>query len=249
MSRTLAAMLTMMWNCNVGVIFIGPSPLTAPSTHTDQTPHRQCLLDAYSMTECPTCGKNLVTTSELGEQQLLCNLKHEGGIQERLDILPILTEESYLKAYPEERRSRAFLEFCGEGDVEAIVDLLQNHVDDDDDDKEGEDASMGRDIDVLRYQDQIGSGGSGLHIAVQNGQQEVAWLLLFLASDLGIDQFPAEVLEAAQRYGLQREERSGKVDIRNLKDSEGRTAEQLAGSMEGIWDEWLGSNRLKTSDT
>lgn len=201
------------------------------------------------MTECPTCGRNLVTTSELGEQQLLCNLKNEGGIQDGLDILPILTEESYLKAYPEERRSRAFLEFCGEGDIEAIVDLLKNHVEDENDDEEDEDANMGRDIDVVRYQDQIGSGGSGLHIAVRNGQQEVAWLLLFLASDLDIGQFPAEVLEAAQRYGLHREEWSGKVDIRALGDSEGRTAEQSARSMEGIWDEWLGRDRLKPPDT
>ena len=114
-----------------------------------------------------------MTAAPSGEQQLLCNLKNEGGLQERLDILPILTEESYLKAYPEERRCRAFLEFCGEGDVEAIVDLL-NDDDDGEEDEENSSQGAGHGIDVLRYQDQVGSIGSGLHVAVQNQRVEVA---------------------------------------------------------------------------
>ena len=193
------------------------------------------------MSECPNCGRSLITNAPLGEQQLLCNLKNEGGLQERLDILPILTEESYLKAYPEERRCRAFLEFCGEGDVEAIVGLLN---DGDDKEEEYEENSAHR-IDVLRYQDQIGSMGSGLHVAVQNQRMEVAWLLLFLASTLEIDQFPAAVLQAAQNLEVKREDQSGKVDIRSLKDSQGMTAEQRAHGMEGMWTEWLQSGRLK----
>ena len=134
-------------------------------------PCRQCLLDSYSMSECPTCGRNLIMTTASSEQQLLCNLKNEGGIQEGLDILPILTEESYLKAYPEERRCRAFLEFCGEGDVEAIIDLLNDS--DGEDGEEAPEQGAGYNIDVLRYQDQLGSMSSGLHVAVQNQKIEV----------------------------------------------------------------------------
>lgn len=203
---------------------------------------RQCLLDSYSMSECPDCGRNLITTTPSGEQQLLCNLKNEGGAQEGLDMLPILTEESYLKAYPEERRCRAFLEFCGEGDVEAIVDLLN----DDDGEEDEENSGQGAEhrIDVLRYQDQIGSMGSGLHVAVQNQRMEVAWLLLLLASTLKIDQFPAAVLQAAQNFGIQREDWGGKVDIRSLKDSQGMIAEQRAAGIGGMWTEWLQSGRL-----
>lgn len=196
------------------------------------------------MSECPNCGRNLIATTPSGEQQLLCNLKNEGGLQESLDILPILTEETYLKAYPEERRCRAFLEFCGEGDVEAIVDLL----DDGDDGEENEETSgpgSGSSIDVLRYQDQIGSMGSGLHVAVQNQRVEVAWLLLLLASTLSVDQFPVAVLQAAQNLGMQREDQSGKADIRLLKDSQGMTAEQRAAGIGGLWIEWLQSGRLK----
>ena len=197
------------------------------------------------MSECPNCGRNLITITPSGEQQLLCNLKNEGGLQERLDMLPILTEESYLKAYPEERRCRAFLEFCGEGDVEAILDLLN-----DGDDGEGVEGNSGQgtaghSIDVLRYQDQIGSMGSGLHVAVQNQRMEVAWLLLLLASTLKVDQFPAAVLQAAQNLGVQRGDQSGRVDIRSLKDSQGMTAEERAAGIGGMWTEWLQSGWLK----
>lgn len=207
--------------------------------------HRQCLLDSYSMSECPSCGRNLITTTPSGEQQLSCNLNNEGGLQERLDILPILTEESYLKAYPEERRCRAFLEFCGEGDVEAIVDLLNDGDDDGEENDEDTGQGSGQSIDVLRYQDQLGSMGSGLHVAVQNQRMEVVWLLLLLASTLKTDQFPASVLQAAQSFELQREIQTGKADIRSLKDSQGMTAEQRAAGIGGLWTEWLQSGRLK----
>ncbi len=210
-------------------------------------PRRQCLLDAYSITECPHCGSNLMVTTELSEEQLLCTLKNEGGLQERLDILPILTEESYLRAYPEERRCRAFLEFCREGDIEAVVDLLSN--DEDEEDGENEETKVGRNVDVLRYQDQIGSMGSGLHVAIQNGRQEMAWLLLLLASNIEIDHFPAEVLKAARSFEIQREDQSGKTDIRTLKDSSGQTAEQLAYSCDGQWHDWVQCGRLKPPET
>lgn len=193
------------------------------------------------MTECPHCGTNLITITASGEQQLLCSLKNEGGLQERLDILPLLIEESYLKAYPEERKCRAFLEFCGEGDVEAIVDLLN----DEDDDEDEEDANSSNDIDVLRYQDQIESMGTGLHVAIRNQRVEVAWLLLFLASRLSTSDFPEGVLQAAQGFGLQREVMNGKADIRALEDANGVTAEQLAASIGGVWNEWLQAGRLK----
>ena len=206
---------------------------------------RQCLLDSYSISECPNCGRNLITTTPSGEQQLLCNLKNEGGLQEGIDMLPILTEESYLKAYPEERRCRAFLEFCGEGDVEAIVDLLNDGDDDGEQDEEGSGQGTSQSIDVLRYQDQLRSMGSGLHVAVQNQRMEVAWLLLLLASTLEMDQLPAAVLQAAQNLEVQREDQSGRVDIRSLKDSHGMTAEQRAAGIGGMWTEWLQSGRLK----
>ena len=201
------------------------------------------MLDSYTLTECPNCQRDLTSESTDGEQQILCNLKNEGGLQRGLDILPILTEETYLKAYPEERKCQAFLEFCGAGDVEAIVGLLGANEDDDDSDRGDTDVEGG--LDVLRYQDVIRTMNSGLHIAVQNQKPEVAWLLLLLASTLDPSEFPPEVKHAAEGFGLHRQPQEGKVDIRSLQDNDGMNAEQRAVALGGVWEEWVGSGRLK----
>ncbi|SLM39553.1 hypothetical protein LPUS_10127 [Lasallia pustulata] len=212
--------------------------------------HWQCLLDAYTITECPVCGRNITSSIAPGEQQVLCNLLNEGGPQENVDILPLLKEESYLRAYPEERKCRAFLEFCREGDIEAIVDLLNDDEDDDDEDEDEEmDMEKGiktlKSADILRYQDPIGDMSSGLQIAVLSDNVAVVWLLLFLASSLELHQFPAESLQAAEQMGISRIIQAGQIDIRALKDAEGCTAEALAAMKGGIWNEWLGTGRLR----
>ena len=219
---------------------------------------RLCLLDSYTFTECPRCGKDLTTISEQGTQQVLCNIKNEGGYQAGLDILPLLTEECYLKTFPDERRARAFLEFCREGDIEAIVGLLGDEDADEDEDedeeceddekyeeteKDGEETKESR-IDVLRYQDSTSLMDSALHIAIRHGRIEVAWLLLLLASTLPISEFPPEVLQAAEQLHLSREEHCGRVDIRTLKNEEGMTAAELASVLGGLWNDWLTSGRL-----
>ncbi|KAL9051525.1 MAG: hypothetical protein Q9162_005954 [Coniocarpon cinnabarinum] len=143
---------------------------------------RQCLIDAYSIDKCPSCGAILVTPDPLQpeRQVLLCNLTNEGGYQEAVNILPELSEEGYLKAYPEDRKARAFMEFCRQGDLEAVLGVLQDE--DDEDDQLA--------TDVLRYQDQIREMQSTLHAAVIGQNESVVWLLLYLASDFPLDQFP-----------------------------------------------------------
>ena len=198
-------------------------------------------MDSYQIAYCPECGENITSSRSLNsEQRVICNLNNEGGIQEGIDILPILTEESYLKAYPEERKCRAFLEFCKQGDVEAIVDVLNDDGEEDQEEVDGmgcmadnENGSVGaaankHPADILRYQDPIGSMVSGLHLAVMNGMVEVIWLLLLLASNLDHSQFPAEVKRVAEQLGITREDQTGKIDIRTLRDSNGMTAEDIA---------------------
>ncbi|KAE9980830.1 hypothetical protein BLS_008159 [Venturia inaequalis] len=202
--------------------------------------NRQCLLDAYTVTECPKCRKTLTTTSPTGTQVLLVQLHNEGGLQQNLDILPLLTEESYLKAYPEERKPRAFLEFCREGDVQAIIDMLRPDIDSDDDDDEEEVEVSPQDL--LKYQDAIGDGRSGLHAAVAAQSREVVWLLLLLASNLHPKEFPAEVLHEAEALQIQRG--IVDVDIRGLRDNDGKTAEDLARDIGGVWEGWVGVGRL-----
>jgi hypothetical protein len=177
-------------------------------------------------------------------------LRNEGGVQEDLDILPLLTEESYLKAYPEDRKCRAFLEFCREGDLKAIIAMLQDDEvdsdDEEDEDEEGDEAT-GRKItadEMLRYQDPIGDNQSGLHAAVQAGSREVAWLLLLLASDLDLTQFPAEVFQEAEALGIMRDVAEGKTDIRSLRDVDGKSAEDVAREIGGVWSDWIGKGWL-----
>ena len=85
-------------------------------------------------------------------------------------------------------------------------------------------------IDILRYQDPLGPMYSGLHLAVIHNKPVVIWLLLFLASKINLDLFPHEVLQAAEDSDLmeQRKHRMGGVDIRVLRDADGRTAVQHA---------------------
>ncbi|KAL8772158.1 MAG: hypothetical protein Q9209_002593 [Squamulea sp. 1 TL-2023] len=205
------------------------------------------------MSLCTACGNTLTLEidpeeedeyDQNGEEQVLCNLNNEGGLQEDFNILPILKEESYLKAFPEERKCRAFLEFCGEGDVGAVLDLI-NCEEDEDSSMSPAEGALSKPIDVLRYQDPMGSLSTGLHVAVSNGREEIVWLLLFLASSLELQFFPPDVVQAAQTLGATREEQTGKVDIRVLEDSEHRMAHDLARQLGGIWEPWIQSGRLR----
>ncbi|KAL8938610.1 MAG: hypothetical protein Q9216_003803 [Gyalolechia sp. 2 TL-2023] len=206
--------------------------------------YRQCLLDAYEINECRSCSRNILSHTSSGTEQILCNVNNEGGLQEGFDILPILKEESYLKAFPEERKCRALLEFCADGDVGAVLDLITDQ-EDEDFSANGNGNGSAKPIDVLRYQDPLGSMSTGLHIAIENGHEEIAWLLLLLASNLELKRFPEDVLQAAETLGARRQEQTGKVDIRIMEDAAHRTAENLAKQLGGKWDEWVQSERLK----
>lgn len=175
--------------------------------------------------------------SATGQEQVLCNLNNEGGLQEALDIMPLLVEASYLKAYPEERRGRAFVEFAGEGDVISMIDMLR---------EDAEDSEEDNPIDLLRYQDPIGGMSSALHAAVSNNNVTVAWLLLWIASDLDTAQFPQEIIAHAQELELTRETMVGKPNIRSLQDSNGMTAQQRAAAMGRSWTEWLNHGWLNS---
>ena len=182
------------------------------------------------MNECPSCGAHIARMTSTGQEQILCNLNNEGGLQEGLDIMPLLIEASYLKTYPEERRARAFVEFAGEGDVISMVDMLKEDAEDSD----GEGS-----IDLLRYQDPLGGMSSALHAAVNSNNVTVAWLLLWLASNLETARFPREIAAHAQEMELTRADATGKLDVRTLKDGDGMTAQKRATITGGIWNEWI----------
>ncbi|KAL9616439.1 MAG: hypothetical protein Q9160_008691 [Pyrenula sp. 1 TL-2023] len=182
------------------------------------------------MHECSNCLKDVSSTLADGVRKVLCTVRNDGGTQKNFDILPTAVEEAYLKCYPEERRGFAFLEFCKEGDVDAIIHLLE--------DEEDEDAEEGQ-VDILRYQESVHSTGmSGLHLAIVNGRVEVAWLLLFLGSKLDSKEFPDIVLREVQNHGLSENSRRSEPDIRSLRNEEGQTALDVAKTQDDpCWSE------------
>ena len=223
--------------------------------------HWNCLVDSYSYSTCPSCSRSIITTSAHNTEKILVDLHNEGGLQEGIDIMPILQEESYLRAYPEETKCRAFLEFCREGDHRAVAELLRSCAEDEEEEEDDEDDGDGDEKmdqepahphktadEILRYQDPVGDMQSGLHAAVANGHREVAWMLLLLASEYPELEFPALVFQEAAALGVMREAPSsssgGKVDIRSLKDAHGRTAEDVAREAGVIWHGWVGKGRL-----
>ena len=219
--------------------------------------HWECLLDSYELEKCPNCSHDIILSPAAGSsdtardsQQILVDLNNEGGLQEQIDIYPLLKEESYLRAYPEERKCRAFLEFCKEGDHRAICDLLKSCNDPPEEDlqvDEMSDAAGGPNKtqdSILRYQDPVGEMQSGLHAAAANGHREVAWLLLLLASTFPELEFPALVFQEAAALGVMRDDQEGKVDIRSLRDAQGRTAEDVAKEFGVVWNGWIGNGRL-----
>ncbi|KAI1081328.1 hypothetical protein F5B20DRAFT_60870 [Whalleya microplaca] len=206
--------------------------------------HWQCLLDQASelaiSLKCPSCDAQIaanmagpsVTNPFLPASSgaaILTKYTNEGGVQENFDFLPALTEEAYLDANPEARPARAYHVLCSEGDVGGIVELLRDAEQGD-----AEEPRMNA-AQLIRYQDPLANAKSGLHLAVEKGREEVVWLLLWIASTLPADAFPAEAMQAADAMGLQRPSELSSEDIRALTDDQGRTAEAVAAQMGHAW--------------
>lgn len=125
----------------------------------------------------------------------------------------------------------------GEGDVAGIIELLRAI------DKEPDEGDMSS-AELLRYQDPLDVMKTGLHIAIEKSQQEAAWLLLWLASELPTSSFPDEIARSAAVLGAGRETARG-ADIRSLRDAAGRTAGDVAESMGPIWTGLINAGVLK----
>lgn len=177
-------------------------------------------------------------------------IENEGGRAEAQDIRRVLLEEQYLRQHPHERKARAFLEFCREGDADAVVDLLQQGDDDEDDDMMDDDDDDEPDVsqmslgEILRYQDRMSDGMTGLQAAILGGNATIVWLLLWVASGVNERHFPAAGVAYARELGIQRALTD--TDIRTLRDDAGRGAEDIAKQTgDAQWMEWLGNQRLQ----
>ncbi|KAI1341390.1 hypothetical protein F5Y15DRAFT_355185 [Xylariaceae sp. FL0016] len=206
--------------------------------------HWQCLLDQSSSIsislQCPSCDSQLAQntagpSSTNAFRHVSSNVainarySNEGGVEENFNILPAVTEEAYLESQPAARKARAFHLMCAEGDVSGVVDLLRDAEQPDGDEPRWEPAQ------ILRYRDPLNSSKSALHLAIEKGQEEVVWLLLWTASSLRTEAFPLAATQVAQQQSLSRPGTSPADDIRALKDDEGRTAEMQAAQMGDNW--------------
>jgi hypothetical protein len=164
---------------------------------------------------------------------ILTTYTNEGGVQENLDILPSITEEAYLESHPEARPARALHVMCAEGDVGGIVELLRDASDD------IEDMAS-----FVTYQDPLADMKSGLHLAIENKQEESLWLLLWLCSTIPDSSFPENARSVAEALGVGRLSVNSEKDIRGLRDSHGKTAADIAQQQQGQWDRILQTGLL-----
>ena len=128
---------------------------------------------------------------------------------------------------------------CSQGDVGGILELLEAVQE-----EHKDEPSSSSPADILCYQDPLDGMKSALHLAIENSQQEVVWLLLWLASNLPDDQFPSEVIRMAESVNPSRQTGTGGVDIRSLRDTQGQTAGVIANIMGGAWTALLQSGIL-----
>ncbi|KAF4438102.1 ring finger [Fusarium austroafricanum] len=210
--------------------------------------HWQCLLDQSSdialSLKCPSCSIYLPVNEEgpsvtnpflsaPAGAAILVKYINEGGVQENLDILPSITEEAYLESHPEARPARALHVMCSEGDVGGIVELLGDASDE-----------IGDMAAFITYQDPLADMKSGLHLAVENGQEESLWLLLWLCSTIPSSSFPDDARSVAEAVGIGRLSVANEKDIRGLRDNQGRTAADLAQQHQGQWGSILQTGLL-----
>jgi len=173
---------------------------------------------------------------------LLIDLKNEGGLQHDHDILPVIREEAYVRQHPDERKPRAFLEYCRTGDVPAMVEMLQDEEYEDDEEADG--GKIWQAGEIMLYQDSLNNGWSPLHTAIFHKRQEVVWLLLLLGSSLDRSHFPVEVIQEALSLGVDMSVTLSTIDVRTLKDAQGTSAEQFASQVGAPWIPWLGQGLL-----
>lgn len=186
-------------------------------------------MDVVSSLQCPGCGSPLApsagssSSAVAASPLILTTYASEGGVEQDLDIFPVLREEAYLESNPEARPARALHIMAAEGDVEGAVDLLRTVSEEEAGNAE---EALGR---LIRYQDPLADSKTALHLAVEAGKEDFVWLLLWVSTTLPDAAFPDASRALAQSLGLGRlGVSSPNQDIRALQDVNGNIPETLA---------------------
>jgi len=216
--------------------------------------HWDCLFDEAEdivlSLKCPVCDTHLAT-NEPGPSAtnpvhhmnqgitVLASYTSQHGVQPNIDLLPDLTEESYMKSHPEVVEARALFIMAKNNQVVDMMELLAQAP------HEAEDSVTLGLNNLLRFQNPLEENKSLLHVAIEQGHQDTFYILLFLASQLPDDAFPRSVHVATQQSGMTRPPHRPHPDIRSLRDSNGETAEDYARKQGGNL-EWLAETGLFT---
>ncbi|KAK0701508.1 hypothetical protein B0T21DRAFT_397479 [Apiosordaria backusii] len=153
------------------------------------------------------------------------------GMQENLNILPHLTEESHLLSHPSHRPARALHTLSSEGDTSGLLELLA-------------DADSDPEItlslpQLLSFRDPLNNSKTALHVALENTQEEIFWLLLWLASGVHTSVFPEQVVQSCEGVGLPRRQTVPKEeDLRFIPDGEGSTPGRYCVELGGAWKQY-----------
>ncbi|PHH63089.1 hypothetical protein CDD81_6334 [Ophiocordyceps australis] len=201
--------------------------------------HWECLMEQASAMmaslKCPSCHTYLPDKPVLPsnsspvpppvlEASIYALYSNEGCHDENVDLLPSIKEEAYLQKNPEARPARALHVMCTEGDVQGMIEMLH--------DLDGQETDIGS---ILSYQDPLSNMKSGLHLALENGRQDVAWILLWMGSAADVNRFPVNVRQTAELMGLGRLDVHPRKDLRELKDGQGRLAQDVARQNPEVW--------------
>ncbi|KAL5628869.1 hypothetical protein BROUX41_002260 [Berkeleyomyces rouxiae] len=198
--------------------------------------HWECLFEnastiASNGARCPVCSTPLADAAPADMEAfiqapppMLSVYLNEGGLDPSLALGPLLAEEAFFSAQPLARQAKAFHLMAAEGDIAGLLDMLRDMA---------EEMDPVQIRELLCYQDPLNGRRSALHVAVQNRQEDVSWLLLWVASALGNEYFPEFSVSVAREMGLGRLEVSTREqDIRYLRDSEDKTSEDVAREAE-----------------
>ncbi|KAK3937928.1 hypothetical protein QBC46DRAFT_391469 [Diplogelasinospora grovesii] len=203
--------------------------------------HWQCLLDVAPQVttsmHCPACDTSLASghagssSSASSGQTILTNYASEDGVQQDYDILSVLREEAYFAQHPEDRSAKALHIMSAEGDVAGIMDVLMTEAED------AEELYQAAPVQRLTtWRDPLNGGQTALHVAIVNRQEDVFWLLLWVATP-GVPEtaFPAEIARRANSQVILSRMKTvysgqidqGGMDVRFVRDDNGRTPGDL----------------------
>lgn len=220
--------------------------------------HWECLFEHCTPIaksgSCPSCNKQITSPAADGTLAIITQYTNEGGFQPDFDIYRRILEDAFYEQHTDKLPGRAFLAQCSEGDVDSMMQLYVEHAfgagdeadEDDEMDEDGAEpaAEAMSAPEMLRHQDPFSQMESGLHMAIANDHQHIAFLILFLASSASLDHLPQELKQFVASIPRPQKDLLSYPDVRSLQTSMGKLPKHYALEKGGIWEHMANSGLL-----